>query len=332
MIHCSLDRLKMHNTLNLPTPRTGRQEDENLIIKFMWPYGLLHSAKPYDVIRQMLQQGVMSVAKMQQQSEKHGRVIEDVTVIFDLEKLSIQRHLWKPGIEVTCRGFNLFEANFPEILKAVYILKASKIFPVAWGIVKPFVEEKTRKKVNVLGANWQEELRKHIAPDQLPEYYGGKCRDANDDPKCAEHICYGGDIPHSYYSSQCDRASDSLNATDISISRGSRHTVDVEVTKPLSVIRWEFQTDSHDIGFGLFFKGQVDSSISMSVDEMDEMVSIKRWDCHRVPEDGHFVAELVGTYVICFDNSHSWLRTKNVRFVVDVLDPVKMDEEDEVLS
>ena len=36
--------------------------------------------------------------------------------------------------------------------------------------------------------------------------------------------------------------------------------------------RWEFQTDSHDIGFGLFFKGQVDSSISMSVDEMDEMV------------------------------------------------------------
>jgi hypothetical protein len=79
--------------------------------------------------------------------------------------------------------------------------------------------------------------------------------------------------------------------------------------------RWEFKTGGHDIGFGLYFKGQLDSEISMSIDEMDEMVHlgviifklvaikyvfvyqipIKRWECSRVPEDGQFIAELAGT-------------------------------------
>jgi hypothetical protein len=67
------------------------------------------------------------------------------------------------------------------------------------------------------------------------------------------------------------------------------------VAKPLSVIRWEFKTGGHDIGFGLYFKGQLDSEISMSIDEMDEMIPIKRWECSRVPEDGQFIAELAGT-------------------------------------
>jgi hypothetical protein len=209
----------------------------------------------------------------------------------------------------------------------ICVFSAPKIFPVAWGIVKPFVEEKTRKKVKVLGATWQEDLKKHIAPDQLPEYYGGACRDSNDDPKCSEHICFGGDIPRSYYASECDRASSSENATQIVISRGSRKLLDVEVAKPLSVIRWEFKTGGHDIGFGLYFKGQLDSEISMSIDEMDEMIPIKRWECSRVPEDGQFIAELAGTYVACFDNTHSWLRTKKVMYVLDVLDPVQIDEE-----
>ena len=37
-------------------------------------------------------------------------------------------------------------------------------------------------------ASWQEDLQKHIAPEQLPEFYGGVCRDSNSDPKCSEHV------------------------------------------------------------------------------------------------------------------------------------------------
>ena len=44
--------------------------------------------------------------------------------------------------------------------------------------------------------------------------------------------------------------------------------------------RWEFKTGGHDIGFGLYFKGQLDSNISMTVDEMDEMVILS---CSNTP-------------------------------------------------
>ena len=79
-------------------------------------------------------------------------------------------------------------------------------------------------------------------------------------------------------------------------------------------------------------------------------IPVKRFTCSRVPEDGQFVAELAGTCtyiactkfsctllsvsacllsidVVCFDNTYSWLRMKKVMYVIEVLDPVQMDEE-----
>ena len=43
---------------------------------------------------------------------------------------------------------------YPEILGVMYVLNMPWIVRGVWGIVKGFVDEKTRKKINLLGADY----------------------------------------------------------------------------------------------------------------------------------------------------------------------------------
>lgn len=56
-----------------------------------------------------------------------------------------------------------------------FIVNAPMIFPFFWSIIKGWLEEKTRSRIKVLGANYKEELLEMIAHDQLPEFLGGDC-------------------------------------------------------------------------------------------------------------------------------------------------------------
>jgi len=91
------------------------------------------------------------------------------------------------------------------MINFLYLPTAPKIFPVAYNIVKHFIDENTRRKVIVAGgthclsktvvtccicgilASWKEELQKYISPDNLPEYYGGTRREP--DPTCSKYVC-----------------------------------------------------------------------------------------------------------------------------------------------
>ena len=46
----------------------------------------------------------------------------------------------------------MFEANYPERTKRVIVVKAPKAFPVAYNLIKPFMDEVTREKIIVLGS------------------------------------------------------------------------------------------------------------------------------------------------------------------------------------
>ena len=101
-------------------------------------------------------------------------------------------------------------------------------------------------------------------------------------------------MPRHFYASECGAVSGMTDEVkQITVGRGSFHLIDVEVSVAGSVIRyigrgalgngiaiahvlhirsWEYKTSGHDIGFGLYFKGQIDSTVAMTIDEMDEMV------------------------------------------------------------
>ena len=46
----------------------------------------------------------------------------------------------------------MFEANYPERTKRIIVVRAPKVFPMAYNLIKPFMDEVTREKVVVLGS------------------------------------------------------------------------------------------------------------------------------------------------------------------------------------
>ncbi|XP_054700267.1 SEC14-like protein 2 isoform X2 [Grus americana] len=211
---------------------------------------------------------------------------------------------------------SMFEENYPESLKRLFIVKAPKIFPVAYNLVKHFLSEDTRKKVVVLGSNWKEVLQKYIDPEQIPVEYGGTLTDPDGDPKCPSKINYGGDVPQHYYVR--DQLAQHYEHTVV-VNRGSSHQVEYEILFPGCVLRWQFRSEGSDVGFGVYLKTKIGER--QRAGEMTEVYPNQRYNSHLVPEDGSLTCSTPGIYVLRFDNTYSYLHAKKVSYSVEVLLP-----------
>uniref|UniRef100_A0A8C0F1Z8 SEC14-like protein 2 n=1 Tax=Bubo bubo TaxID=30461 RepID=A0A8C0F1Z8_BUBBB len=211
---------------------------------------------------------------------------------------------------------SMFEENYPESLKRLFIVKAPKIFPVAYNLVKHFLSEDTRKKVVVLGSNWKEVLQRYIDPEQIPVEYGGTLTDPDGDPKCSSKINYGGDVPQHYYVR--DQLAQQYEHTVV-VNRGSSHQVEYEILFPGCVLRWQFRSEGADVGFGVYLKTKIGER--QRAGEMTEVYPNQRYNSHMVPEDGSLTCSTPGIYVLRFDNTYSYLHAKKVSYSVEVLLP-----------
>ncbi|XP_018617892.2 SEC14-like protein 2 isoform X1 [Scleropages formosus] len=277
------------------------------------PKGLLLSASKQDFVKSKVRDCELLQKECDQQSEKLGKVVESITMIYDLEGLGL-KHLWKPAIEAYGEVLTMFEDNYPEGLKRLFVIKAPKLFPVAYNLVKHFLSEDTRSKIIVLGANWQEVLLSYIHPDQLPAVYGGNLTDPDGDPRCRTRIKYGGDVPRTYYVRESVKVQYDQS---VSISRGSSHQLEYEILFPGCVLRWQFASDGADIGFGVFMKPRMGER--RRAGDMLEVVPSQRYNAHLVPEDGSLTCTDPGVYVLRFDNTYSVFHSKRVGFTVEVL-------------
>ncbi|XP_032327351.1 SEC14-like protein 2 isoform X3 [Camelus ferus] len=252
--------------------------------------GLLLSASKQDLLRTKMRDCELLLRECARQTEKTGKKIETITLIYDCEGLGL-KHLWKPAVEAYGEFLCMFEENYPETLKRLFIVKAPKLFPVAYNLIKPFLSEDTRKKIMVLGANWKEVLLKYVSPDQLPVEYGGTMTDPDGNPKCKSKINYGGDIPKKYYVR--DQVKQQYEHS-VQISRGSSHQVEYEILFPGCVLRWQFMSDGSDIGFGIFLKTKMGER--QRAGEMTEVLANQRYNAHLVPEDGTLTCSDPGIY------------------------------------
>ncbi|KAF3849212.1 hypothetical protein F7725_015709, partial [Dissostichus mawsoni] len=257
-----------------------------------------------------------------------GRHIESISLIYDCEGLGL-KHIWKPAVETYGEVLTMFEENYPEGLKRVFIIKGALadlktclyifqtsicVFVCSSQNVSRGLQsnqtlycEETRRKINILGSNWQEELRKHVDPDQLPVAYGGNMTDPDGDPRCRTMINYGGTVPRSYY------VLDSVNVqydSSVTVSRGSVFQLEYDVTAASSLLRWQFTSDGADIGFGVYRRTKEGG-----------VLPSERYNAHLVPEDSCLTCPEPGVYVLCFDNSYSILQSKKVSYKVEVLPP-----------
>ncbi|XP_077016680.1 SEC14-like protein 4 isoform X5 [Tamandua tetradactyla] len=291
------------------------------IIGTLDPKGLLLSASKQELIRKRVRACELLLQECELQSEKLGRKIETVLIVFDMEGLSL-KHLWKPAVEVYQQFFAILEANYPETLKSLIVVRAPKLFPVAFNLVKSFMSEETRRKFVILGGNWKQELSKFISPDQLPVEFGGTMTDPDGNPKCLTKINYGGEVPKTYYLRQQVRVQYEHTAP---VGRGSSLQVENEILFPGCVLRWQFASAGGDIGFGVFLKTKMGER--QRAGEMTEVLPSQRYNAHLVPEDGSLSCLKTGVYVLRFDNTYSLIYAKKVSYSVEVLLPDRAAEE-----
>eukprot|EP00057_Strongylocentrotus_purpuratus_P010436 XP_011664910.1 PREDICTED: SEC14-like protein 2 [Strongylocentrotus purpuratus] len=201
-------------------------------------------AKASDILKTYIHSIEYQFRSHKRFSEQRGlKHTEGSLMIFDMENLGVH-HLWKPAIDMFIKTAVIAEQHYPELIYRLFIIRAPKIFPVTYSLVKPFLREDTRKKIQVLGSNWKEVLLKQIDPDQLPVYWGGTKTDPDGNEMCTSLIRVGGKIPKSFYLK--DREPPHTLTTH-EVSRGGVIEFKYEVKNANSVMRYEFPDDCSDI-------------------------------------------------------------------------------------
>lgn len=93
--------------------------------------------------------------------------VDTATVIFDLSDFSMSNMDYAPvQFLITC-----FEAHYPESLGKLYIHKAPWIFSPIWKVIKKWLDPVVASKI--FFTKTTEDLKEHIACDQLPVYLDG---------------------------------------------------------------------------------------------------------------------------------------------------------------
>ncbi|CAG9772686.1 unnamed protein product [Ceutorhynchus assimilis] len=275
--------------------------------------GLLHSVSRQDLIRTTIQI-LERVLKMAAETGANN-----VLVIFDMDGFSLRQYAWRPAGEFIIALLQMYEANYPEILKSCYIINAPRVFAIAFNVVKKFLNEYTISKIQIFKKDpkkWKAAILSNVAPDQLPKHFGGELEDPDGNPRYVTKINQGGKVPKSFYTKKLDENSLSQDREYVTavIKKGDKITLDFVVEEEGSFLRWEFRTEDHDIRFGITLK-DADGNTTPAVRH-------GRVSSHQIDENGVLACQAPAIYTVTFDNTYSLLRNKKIHYCVYVAPPI----------
>lgn len=102
--------------------------------------GLLKSIGEEVLLKHALHICEEGLQLIEQATNKSGKAVTTWSLLCDLEGLSM-RHLWRPGIKALLNIIETVEKNYPETLGRVFIVRAPRVFPIAWTIVSAFIRK-----------------------------------------------------------------------------------------------------------------------------------------------------------------------------------------------
>ncbi|KAH7937763.1 hypothetical protein HPB49_015694 [Dermacentor silvarum] len=219
-----------------------------------------------------------------------------------------------------------YEDNYPEILEKAYVINAPRFFPLLWKFIRPFLTQRTVEKVAIYGTDdWKKGLMERLDPDYMPQHWGGSMVGPDGDPRCPHLVCPGGEVPASFREELAKRRLSREAGVSVQrIERRSHWELPMRVTRPGEQLSWSFQTATGDLSFGIRYEPPLGSSaVCEYLIEPQRLPS-----CSMVAERGRLVCDKPGTYVLEFDNSYSWVNSKTLAYIVEVLPPQDENELD----
>ncbi|XP_074320112.1 SEC14 cytosolic factor-like [Silene latifolia] len=100
-------------------------------------------------------------------SQKHGRPINTCLKVLDMTGLKLSA---LNQVKLLTVISTIDDLNYPEKTDTYYIVNAPYIFSACWKVVKPLLQERTRKKIQVLRGSGKDELLKIMDYASLPHF------------------------------------------------------------------------------------------------------------------------------------------------------------------
>ncbi|NEU34531.1 hypothetical protein GN156_28165, partial [bacterium LRH843] len=83
-------------------------------------------------------------------------------------------------IKALLRIIEIVEANYPETLGRVLVIRAPRVFPILWTLVSTFIDDTTRSKLVLYAGNDYQGgpggLTDYIPEEFIPDFLGGSCK------------------------------------------------------------------------------------------------------------------------------------------------------------
>ena len=94
---------------------------------------------------------------------------EVYSVIFDYEGLSMKNVNWSWLKEL----LHVWNDFYPECSNVEYFINMPFVFKAVWSFVKPFLTQRAKSAIQLLGSDYKTVLVGAIEPDELQKCYGG---------------------------------------------------------------------------------------------------------------------------------------------------------------
>ncbi|MEW5310234.1 MAG: hypothetical protein WDW38_002051 [Sanguina aurantia] len=104
-----------------------------------------------------------------------GKPIITATVIIDLLGLSL-KNFTLTAQKVVKLIAHVDQDYYPERLGQMFIINAPIIFRAVWAMVNPLLEERTRRKIIIVGYDYMPLLKQVVSEENLPEMFGGRSK------------------------------------------------------------------------------------------------------------------------------------------------------------
>lgn len=102
-----------------------------------------------------------------------GYPVETYCTILDLGGVSLS-NFYRVKDYVSAAS-SIGQNRYPETMGKFYIINAPWTFSAVWAIVKPWLDEVTVAKIEILGASYKDALMQQIPRENLPREFGGLC-------------------------------------------------------------------------------------------------------------------------------------------------------------
>jgi len=264
----------------------------------------------------MIQHHLFNVEIMERENRKivaKNGFTAGTILIEDLEELGTG-HMFGKVVKLITGIAARDEVSYPESIRKVYIVNPPGVFQLVWGIMKPFIEDRTLAKFSFGSAkDFKDEWDKIIGLDKLPKYLGGALE--FDFPS-------GGSVKP---------LTPTSNLQTVEIPRRGCHVHEVSAAKGQE-LHVEFLIKSgKDIGFGVYIKKgslpqkkDITSPRAFDGHTPVEEYKLKKIDEEITPFHCHVVAPGDHTYVVFFDNSDSMLLGRDITFHHYLTDPFEI--------